>query len=196
MTSNQNEAELKELSGLAREESVSAPLEERCIELLRSQGLLGGRSAWKVRWMRYAGAAAAGLLLFAAGWAAAQRSLPAANLGGGAGYLLLMRAGASDTSMPTEEPNRDQEYRAWAEDLSRRGVLVSARKLHREVTMLETAGGPPTHHGVTFERNGVLGFFLIQAASMDEALRIARESPHFKYGGVIEVRPVVTPKPL
>ena len=35
-----------------------------------------------------------------------------------------------------------------------------------------------------------MGYFLIQAESYEEAVRVARQSPHIAYGGTIEVREI------
>ena len=37
----------------------------------------------------------------------------------------------------------------------------------------------------------IAGFFLIRAGDVESALETARESPHLKYGGTIELRVVV-----
>lgn len=104
------------------------------------------------------------------------------------------------------------EYAAWAGRLAEAGRLVSAEKLAddggrwlRAAPDAEAdpadrpaivaardptgaAGGDPLPTGAT---TGVVsGFFLVRAASYEEALALAGESPHLRYGGAIEVREI------
>jgi hypothetical protein len=77
------------------------------------------------------------------------------------------------------------EYRAWAGRLRDSGALVSAEKLASDpVTMLSATGDTELPRGTADE---IGGFFLIQADSA-EAFRIARECPHLKHGGTVQVR--------
>jgi hypothetical protein len=39
--------------------------------------------------------------------------------------------------------------------------------------------------------DGIGGYFIIRARNMDEAMKIATECPHLKYGGKIDIRPIV-----
>ena len=111
--------------------------------------------------------------------------------------------GGRDLSAPTQsyllvirgnEPNRRfpdtplmPAYRAWESDLEREGILVAAEKLRDD-------GGrwvndwAPTDDGA--DALAVRGFFLIRAESYEDAVRVARESPHIAYGGTIEVRQI------
>lgn len=77
------------------------------------------------------------------------------------------------------------EYRAWAGRLRDSGALVMAEKLADDpLTMLTAAGATPMPRNSADELGG---FFLIQADSA-EAFRIARECPHLRHGGTVQVR--------
>ncbi len=79
-----------------------------------------------------------------------------------------------------------QEYGAWAGALARSGALVMAEKLaDDEITILARDGAISPARDPADE---VGGFFLIQVADAAEAHRIARECPHLKYGGTVQVR--------
>jgi len=79
-----------------------------------------------------------------------------------------------------------QEYGAWAGRLARSGALVMAEKLaDDEITILARDGAISPARNPADE---VGGFFLIQVADAAEAHRIARECPHLKYGGTVQVR--------
>ncbi len=79
------------------------------------------------------------------------------------------------------------EYVAWESDLERDGILLAAEKLMdgggRWVSGMEPGEQDPGSLELR-------GFFLIRAASYDEAVSIASTSPHITYGGTIEVRQI------
>jgi hypothetical protein len=108
-------------------------------------------------------------------------------------YVLLLHGPARTTPATPTQAAADSvaeqaivaEYRAWAMRLRDSGALVMAEKLADDpLTMLTAAGATqmPRH---TADELG--GFFLIQADSA-EAFRIARECPHLKHGGTVQVR--------
>jgi|RhiMetdeSRZDD1v2_1073273.scaffolds.fasta_scaffold219125_4 hypothetical protein len=78
------------------------------------------------------------------------------------------------------------EYRAWAIRLRESGSLVIAEKLADDPLTLLSANAAAEMPRNTADELG--GFFLIQAADSAEAFRIARECPHLRHGGTIEVR--------
>jgi hypothetical protein len=80
-----------------------------------------------------------------------------------------------------------------ADELQAKGTLVLAQKLQpvaRARTLRERGGKERVTDGPFAETRELLaGFNLITARDLDEALRIAREFPWYRYGS-IEVRPV------
>jgi hypothetical protein len=151
---------------------------------------LSARSA-RTRTAGWAGAGlAAGLVLgfLAASGMRAPGPTPSAPVAGVAAdlpadaprFLLLLLEPAGDA---TTAPDTDRvaEYAAWARSLRQRGRLVAAEKLADSPT---TRIGPPAEPAA--ER--VTGFFLLRAATYEEALRLANESPHVKHAGRIELR--------
>ncbi len=100
-------------------------------------------------------------------------------------FLLLIRGNEPNQLLP--EAQLTQEYRAWAEELAGGGTLVLAKKLmDDEGQWLDAAERQPDD----LQSSVVGGFFLIRAAGYDEAVAIARLSPHVRYGGTIEVRAI------
>lgn len=75
------------------------------------------------------------------------------------------------------------EYSQWAEDLHEKGQLTAAEKLTDDVYHLGSPTSPQPSHPAT-------GYFIIQAADLDEAKKIANSHPHLKYNGGIELRPI------
>ena len=112
-------------------------------------------------------------------------------------YLLLLHGPAQRPPSSAQQSAADSiaeaaivaEYSAWAMRLRESGALVNAEKLADDpVTMLSAAGATELPHGSSDELGG---FFLIQAADSAEAFRIARECPHLKHGGTVQVRRIV-----
>jgi hypothetical protein len=109
-------------------------------------------------------------------------------------YVLLLHGPARALPASEQQSAADSvaevaivaEYRAWAIRLRDSGALVMAEKLADDpVTMLASSGATELPHGT---RDELGGFFLIQAADSAEAFRIARECPHLKHGGTVQVR--------
>lgn len=108
-------------------------------------------------------------------------------------YVLLLHGPARPAPRSESEAKADSvaeqaivaEYRAWATRLRDSGALVMAEKLASDpLTMLTATGSTELPHDTADELGG---FFLIQADSA-EAFRIARECPHLKHGGTVQVR--------
>jgi hypothetical protein len=77
----------------------------------------------------------------------------------------------------------------WTAELAARGVLLSAEGLMREGKTVRRKGAALVVDGPYAEgREAVLGFVAVRVADLDEACRIAGESPYAAFGGAIEVR--------
>jgi hypothetical protein len=77
----------------------------------------------------------------------------------------------------------------WTEELSARGVLHGVEGLTREGKTVRRRGAGLVVDGPYAEgREAVLGFVAVRVADLDEACRIAGESPYAAIGGAIEVR--------
>ena len=186
MSDERSEPEIPELKTLTMQAAPAPALEDRVVAALRKQGRI--RTA-RPNWMRWAAAAAMAGVLFAAGWLAGGRQMTLSGETRMPEYLLLLRSGTMVEGSTTDEAARVREYGAWAGDLHRRGLLVSAEKLSDEAQVLSASA--MTEGTAATSENAVRGFFLIRSSSTEEALRIARECPHLRHGGTIEVRPIV-----
>lgn len=144
-------------------------------------------------WLTLLAGVAAGLLLALA--LGLLRARPATDGGqvadlDGERFLLVLHeapellAGASDEEVAAVVAR----YRAWAEDLGRRGRLEAGEKLaDAEGRWLRFDGAAPRVEPRD-ERGGLGGYFVIRAANYDEATAIARTCPHLGPGGWIELR--------
>lgn len=96
-------------------------------------------------------------------------------------YLLLLHEDSSFNALESDIPNLIKEYTQWANDIGQRGDLIAAEKLTNESTSLGNMR--PTSSQVS-------GYFVITAATVTEAIKLANTHPHLKYNGGIEVRPI------
>ena len=149
------------------------------------------RHARATLWRRTA--VAAGIVIVAAGGYVVGGAFPwrqnvvtkVAMSDAGHVYLLLLRVrdqpGA--VSEPGAEARLVAEYAAWARRLSEQGKLLSAEKL-------ADAPAEVLGSGAAQEEERVGGFFLIRATSFEEAQQIARDCPHLRHGGRVELRAI------
>lgn len=98
-----------------------------------------------------------------------------------------------DALPPPEFDSEMRDCLQHADDLSARGTLVNYQQLEPVTTAKSVrvrAGRTAVTDGPFAETKELLGGFnLIEADSIDEAIRIAQEFPWTRYG-CIEVRPV------
>ncbi len=109
-------------------------------------------------------------------------------------YLLLIGGEpGGDTARSSEEICADDDAVAWAEEMTRRGVLVSGELLRppedaRTVRVRDgevlLADGP---FAETKEQIG--GLTVIECADLDEAVEVAAAHPVARFG-MVEVRPL------
>ncbi len=86
-----------------------------------------------------------------------------------------------------------QEYGSWAEQMAKEGKFVSGEKLTEDggKIIARRGDGITVTDGPFAESKEVLGgIFIIQAASYDDAVEIAKTSPHVKYGASTHVRQI------
>lgn len=83
------------------------------------------------------------------------------------------------------------DFYAWVDDLNQKGILRGAQPLMEEGKLVSGAKGASVTDGAFAEsKEAIAGYFLLDVADLDDALRIARACPILEYGAQIEVRPV------
>lgn len=192
--SGDDEGPLPALAALPIEIEPPASLEGIVERRLRAEGLLRGRRARLP-------------------WALAATLLTGLALGSFAGSLLDARrdvAGGAQSADPTSSPRfalllwegsgyrpaeppqvaaRVAEYGRWAAALRAEGLTVQGEKLATEARLVS---GPRPAADSTVPATPALGelggFFVLEAASLEQAERLAATCPHVAYGGTIEVR--------
>jgi len=105
-------------------------------------------------------------------------------------YMLLLYDDPSEWQKvsPEEMQKAIEKYRAW----TTKPFTVDSKRLAEDpgrVIRPSKGGRPRATDGPYSETKEVLGgFYTIQAASYEDAVRLALEHPHLEYGGTIEVR--------
>jgi len=178
------DAERGVLRDLGRIASPPPGLEDRVVARAAGRGLVDrgtDRTRRRASWARVAIAAAALAALFAAGALVGSRlAAPAAPEGPRYVFLLYEGPGFDASG------NVAEEYVEWVVRMRERGRVVDGEELGAGARV----GHPPDAATAgPFVRP--TGYFVVEARDPEEAEAIAREHPHVRRGGVIEVRPIV-----
>lgn len=109
--------------------------------------------------------------------------------------MFLVQGGScNDGGLSAEQMQAKMtEVYAWIDELTSKGVMSAAQPLTPERKIVSGKQGSMVSDGISAESKEVVGgFFIVTAATMDEAVSIARTCPMFNYGGQLEVRQVAT----
>ncbi|MBV9505443.1 MAG: hypothetical protein JO323_10635 [Acidobacteriia bacterium] len=106
-------------------------------------------------------------------------------------FMLLLHGDNSGFAKlsPEEMQKATEKYMAWTKKPFTRDSHRLAGEPGRVIRM--EAGKPSIKDGPYSETKEVLGgYYTIEAANYDEAVKLALENPQLEYGGSIEVRQV------
>lgn len=130
---------------------------------------------------------AAALALLALGWAGG-RFIPGVSAGGEPGYMMLLWEDGSFSPEGSPEAIAS-EYAAWAEDVSAAGATTTGNEL---ALTRSFAGEQPAANSEGPEGAPVIGgYFLVSADDEATVRALAEAHPHVRYGGWIEVAPII-----
>lgn len=183
LTAHQRDA----LATLGADLTVPDHLEQAVVNSLRQQGMLGASRRWVLPLQILAGAAAA-MLVFALGVMYASSAPEKTSSTGDVQrqFVLLLLEPMSEPLDAAEEAARVIEYGNWAGRLAAEGRLLAGEKLEDAIAIV--GGREQAPNRAPEER--VTGFFIVRAASLDDALVVARDCPHARHGNRIEVRAI------
>ncbi|MBV9274020.1 MAG: hypothetical protein JO333_09005 [Verrucomicrobia bacterium] len=107
-------------------------------------------------------------------------------------YLVICRGVRFDENLaPEQVQGAMQQFHSWFERLSDEGKLKNGSRLGPEGKVL--AGTKGVMDGPFAEsKEGVAGYWFIQAASLEEAAEIAKGDPLLDYGHTVEIRPILS----
>lgn len=106
-------------------------------------------------------------------------------------FILLIREDLSRYPIPPEEMNAIVgAHIKWANDLTARGIFKGGNGIHSSGRLVEMINGDLMVEPIRDVREGVGGYYLIEARDLDAAVEIAKECPTFKDGDLVEVRQI------
>lgn len=155
-------------------------LEEITVQRLKNENLLNTK---KINYMIWSMGIAASLLLLVAGvfigkmiFSKSASEIPSFN------YMLVLY---EDARFNPEEPEAMfNEYSAWMQNIEQQGITIDGQEMKPSSVLIEQNGIVQSSDA----EKKVGGYFVLNASSMEEVVAIAKNSPHLKYGGTIEVK--------
>ena len=107
-------------------------------------------------------------------------------------YMFLVRGpSCGHGNSPEKMQAHMQEVYAWINDLTTKGIFSAAQPLNPEGKLV--SGPNLVSDGIAAEsKEAVGGFFIVNVATMEEAVRIAQTAPMFDNGGQLEVRQIAS----
>ncbi len=179
-----SEAEKKLFEALEREAKPPAQLEKNIITQLESEGLIKKTTAMK-NYLKWAASVAAAILLFMGGmFYEKSKAQLMVEIEPTKGYMLLLHEDASFA--PGDPMAMFEEYKTWMEDTFSKGIKITGQELKEEATVVK---GQTEEVFPRDAATKTTGYFLVEAKSYEDAVAVAKENPHIKYGGSIEVKP-------
>jgi hypothetical protein len=113
------------------------------------------------------------------------------------GYMLLFRGTELRKSLSPEEMQKvSEDWMAWFKRLTEQGKAVAGNPLEREGKIVSGKERVVSDGPFAESKEAIGGYFLLDVATMNEALAIAKECPGLPYGIRVEVRPVAGECPL
>lgn len=169
---------------LSREELPSPSLEKRIISKLKSENLIITDTFQMNTYLKWAVSVAAAVLIFFSGHYLGKKSVEETIIDPNMGYMLIIKE--DDNFKPGEPYEMFQEYSSWMENTFKKGVNITGQELKNEAVVVDSQKKLEYLDESTSDK--VTGYFILEAPSLELALEVARDNPHLKYGGSIEVK--------
>jgi hypothetical protein len=114
------------------------------------------------------------------------------------GFMLLFVGMDWHQGLSPEEMQKvSEQWMAWFKRLTEEGKAISGHPLERDGKTVSGKNGRVVADGPFAEaKEAIGGYFLLDVATMDEAVAIARQCPGLPYGAKVEVRAVRAACPL
>lgn len=113
-------------------------------------------------------------------------------------YLMIFRSDEWYNRLSSSELQAVwNQCNAWFDQLSAQDKIVTGRPLARSGAVVASQKEPVLMDGPFTESKELIGgFMILKAASLEEAIAVARTSPNLRYGVTIEVRPLAEECPM
>ncbi|MDN5205474.1 YciI family protein [Fulvivirgaceae bacterium BMA10] len=108
-------------------------------------------------------------------------------------FMLILREdfSAYEHMSPEELQKLVQSHMNWVQELSEKGHFKAGDGLSNEGKVLKGKNGMVTDGPHIEAKEGVGGYYLIQANDFEEAIEISKACPTLQYDGTVEVRPIM-----
>lgn len=107
-------------------------------------------------------------------------------------FMLLFRGAMQQFEFsPEDMQNHMQKWLTWVEELKSKNIYVSGEPLLPEGKTVTGKKAVVTDGPFAESKEIIGGFFLIKAASIEEATEIAKGSPDLPLDGIVEIREVM-----
>ena len=111
--------------------------------------------------------------------------------------MLLFRGNDWLKSLSPEEKQKvTDQWMTWFRRLMDEGKAVAGNPLERESKIVSGKNRVVSDGPFAESKEAVGGYFLLDVATMDEAVIIAQQCPGLPYGARVEVRPVAAECPV
>lgn len=189
-----DEYEKRQFDELARHKNPPDELEEIIMTRLKQEGPINSderQNKWSLFRLAMASAVAVLLLIFGIAIGSFWQN-DAAGLANNKTpqFILLLRSDTQTGEKLSREEigKRVKEYTVWANQINEKGQLINAEKLKNKTGVLDQT--KQLKSAKTSTESQVVGFYLIKANNYEQAVSIAKDCPHLKYGGEVEVREI------
>ncbi len=106
-------------------------------------------------------------------------------------FILIIREDLSKYPRPKQELDAIvAAHMKWAADLTKRGIFKDGNGIASDGRLLEMINGEIMVEPIRDVREGVGGYYIIEAKDLQAAIEIGKECPTFKDGDLLEVRPL------
>ena len=109
---------------------------------------------------------------------------------------ILLRKISRTHFSPEEKQNVTDQWMAWFRRLTDEGKAVAGNPLEREGKIVSGKNRVISDGPFAESKEAIGGYFLLDVASMDEAVAIAQQCPGLPHGVRVEVRPVALECPV
>ena len=107
-------------------------------------------------------------------------------------FMLLIREEMEETQNlpPQEFQELVEAHMKWVQELTEKGIFKGGHGLEYNGKTINNNTMVITDGPFIEAKECVGGYYIIQAADLDQAAEIARDCPSIKYKGTVEVRPL------
>ena len=177
-----NENDQRIFNQLEKERQPPAHLEQQLVNQLKFEGHIRTQKM-NVTGKIIIGIAASLMLFFGGAWYGKSTSSQV-SIAPEMGYMLLLHE--DDRFTPGNPLDMFEEYKAWMENTHAKGVKITGQELVNEAVLVRRSAPNEIQGSEVAIRT--TGYFILEASSLEEAVAVAQENPHVKYGGTVEVK--------